>query len=106
MKDQEAFRPDGNDPDDDQSEFDLTGEFKIDFAAPAWYGSNDTSGGAGAAASSATPPTGAAGPSSTGQPPSGPVQGSATPGVPQQGAPGPAAPPGFPTLRPDRKSVV
>ncbi|MFJ5591872.1 SCO5717 family growth-regulating ATPase [Streptomyces noursei] len=100
MKDQEAFRPDGNDPDDDQSEFDLTGEFKIDFAAPAWYGSNDTSGGAGAAASSATPPTGAAGPSSTGQPPSGPVQGSATPGVPQQGAPGPAAPPGFPTLRP------
>ena len=45
MNEQEAFRPDGNDPDDDQSEFDLTGEFKIDFAAPAWYASNDTSGG-------------------------------------------------------------
>ncbi|MFB7636660.1 SCO5717 family growth-regulating ATPase [Streptomyces sp. NPDC056149] len=97
MKDQEAFRPDGNDPDDDQSEFDLTGEFKIDFAAPAWYGSNDTSGGAGGAAPSGAPATGAAtaGPPPTGQPLSGPAQGG-----PQQGAPGPAAAPGFPTLRP------
>ncbi|QHC25172.1 SCO5717 family growth-regulating ATPase [Streptomyces sp. GS7] len=80
MKDQEAFRPDGNDPDDDQAEFDLTGEFKIDFAAPAWYGSNDTSGGAGA--------------------PLAPAQNAPAPGVPQQGAPGPTAPPGFPTLTP------
>src|SRR3954470_18139043 len=57
VNEQEAFRPDGNDPDDDQSEFDLTGEFKIDFAAPAWYASNDTSGGgAGAAAAPAAPP--------------------------------------------------
>ncbi|WP_349628697.1 SCO5717 family growth-regulating ATPase, partial [Streptomyces benahoarensis] len=47
VNEREAFRPDGNDPDDEQSEFDLTGEFKIDFAAPAWYASNDTSGGAG-----------------------------------------------------------
>ncbi|MFE3654571.1 SCO5717 family growth-regulating ATPase [Streptomyces sp. NPDC059152] len=103
MKDQEAFRPDGNDPDDDQSEFDLTGEFKIDFAAPAWYGSNDTSGGAGAAASSATPPAGAqttGPPPPTGQPLPGATQGAPVPGVPQQGEPGPAAAPGFPTLRP------
>ncbi|GGW88277.1 SCO5717 family growth-regulating ATPase [Streptomyces noursei] len=103
MRDQEAFRPDGNDPDDDQSEFDLTGEFKIDFAAPAWYGSNDTSGGAGIAVSPATPPAGAEGttPPPTGQPLSGPpAQGAPVPGVPQQSAPDPTAPPGFPTLRP------
>lgn len=72
MNEQEAFRPDGNDPDDDQSEFDLTGEFKIDFAAPAWYASNDTSGGgASAGASSAAPPASSpATPTAGAQPPS------------------------------------
>lgn len=109
MNEQEAFRPDGNDPDDDQSEFDLTGEFKIDFAAPAWYASNDTSGGGTSASSPTAPPASsptappADPPPPLGRPLPGPAQGA--PGIPQQGAPTApppveAAPPGFPTLRP------
>ncbi|WP_242640636.1 SCO5717 family growth-regulating ATPase, partial [Streptomyces kasugaensis] len=78
MKEQEAFRPDGNDPDDDQSEFELTGEFKIDFAAPAWYASNDTSGGGAGAPASPTPPPA----SSPATPPGGTPPGGTTPPPP------------------------
>ncbi|MEN2422298.1 SCO5717 family growth-regulating ATPase, partial [Streptomyces rimosus] len=74
MREQEAFRPDGNDPDDDQSEFDLTGEFKIDFAAPAWYASNDSSGGATTAPAASTPPAATPAPPPTGAPLTGPPQ--------------------------------
>ncbi|MFD7918540.1 SCO5717 family growth-regulating ATPase [Streptomyces sp. NPDC059740] len=93
MNEQGAFHPD-DEQDDEASEFDLTGEFKIDFAAPAWYA--DQSGSAAPAPAPTPPPA----PTPQSPPSQAPPQ-----GPPVAAPPGPeaaqAAAPGFPMLRPE-----
>ncbi|MCM2579832.1 SCO5717 family growth-regulating ATPase [Streptomyces meridianus] len=87
--DQDDLRPDGT-YSDEERDVELTGEFKLDFAAPDWYAqnSNDTGGGSsGGPAAGPPPPVGTPLPYSG--PPSYPG-----PNVPAQ--PGPPVPPSTP----------